>query len=682
MSNVHALVANPSRELGASFGDIESSCIVAGGIPVTSGTTTVGAHATTGYIEHTDGSLIYVSQASTSIGALSGGDGTYWLALHTDLYSTVGSWTRQTGTHYLWIKSATRPAAPTNGVIYGRVVVTASAVAFVADTARRRLITGTLAFTASLTIDEGGGWMIRGGSITVSTGVNVTCNASVEAGLWQWISLTGTGKITFTNTAVSPEWWGAVRDGTTSDLTPILAAFAASKEVVFSEGTYWLGTYTTSAAVIDLTGLGDGIRVRTRGKVTLTTTTNTNGAIPRIFFLNVNNNFYCEPICFADNNVDIPNQRGAVGFYLSNLTNQSNWGNLTFESITCTNMIGAMFCVANPVSTSLRIRGIHIGHLNSYNCYYGFNCQNDGDSVVIDNLTAYQNVRPYYVYGVQGHTVSRLFNRHPRPSTGQCYIARQVGGLDTKGIKVDYTCTDSDAAHIGYTHVAIDHIDLLGGTIADIDINVSISNTAGAYSPVYLRNYTGSGGSETTAASSNYTRDIRLSGSCDTNAINVPCVATYAAKRQMNFVTGLNFLPAQSVYDNFQLNQLARAYAPTWGADSVAPAIGNGTLTADIDITNGVATASIQVVMGSTTTYGTGNWYFQTGYGSKAVSVGSAIFRDSGTNFRVGTCRINAGATAIYMYFDTATNLVDATRPFTWASGDELYLTITFPVSG
>ncbi len=241
MSNVHALVINPSRELGASFGDIESSCIISGGIPVASGTTTVGTHATIGYIEHTDGSMIYVSQVSSTIGPLSDGDGTYWLALHTDLYSTVGSWTRQSGTHYLWIKSATRPATPTNGVIYGRVVVAAGAASTVADTTRRRLVTGTLTCAASITIDADATWEIRGGTVAVNNGVTVTCNASIIAGDTQWITLTGTGAIRLTRAEAVPQWWGAKADAATDDFTPVQACFASeAPRIRIPPGTYMI----------------------------------------------------------------------------------------------------------------------------------------------------------------------------------------------------------------------------------------------------------------------------------------------------------------------------------------------------------------------------------------------------------------------------------------------------------
>ena len=52
--------------------------------------------------------------------------------------------------------------------------------------------------------------------------------------------------------------------------------------------------------------------------------------------------------------------------------------------------------------------------------------QNEGDGVKIDNLVAYQNYRPYFVYGVTSHQV-KIFNRNNRSSSGAVNICRQVG---------------------------------------------------------------------------------------------------------------------------------------------------------------------------------------------------------------------------------------------------------------
>lgn len=492
-------------------------------------------------------------------------------------------------------------------------------------------------------------------------------------------------------TRTRPEWvnvkaYGALGDGTTNDATAIQAAFNASKRVFFPAGTYFLGSHSGNDNIIDLSALGDDIRIHTAGKVEFLCTTTFATAVPRIFYLKGNNNFYCEPVHFRDTGFTLT-PTGAVGFYLSNLNTAVNWGNCTFESITSVDMTASMFCVANPVSATTRIRGVHIGTLNSYNCYYGFNCQNDGDGVTIDSLTAYQNKRPYYVYGVAGHTVSRLFNRYPRPSTGQVLIARQVGGLNTRGITVNYTCRDSAADYdTNYYHVSFQHVDLLGGEIADCTVNINIDDTAAVnYYPVSFINYTGSGGSETTGASSNYVQDIRLSGSCNAYGQDPHVVATYAARRQMRFTSGRNFLVSQELVAAFQLTQSSRANTDLqWTAVTVNPDIGNGTLRYDIDIVNGMVTLNIHLTMGSTTTYGTGGWIFDgwnPNFNCKATSLGSWYALDSGTGYYTGVAKISANSDNIFCFYSGGGDTVKSSIPHTWAVNDTLDITITFPIS-
>jgi hypothetical protein len=198
---------------------------------------------------------------------------------------------------------------------------------------------------------------------------------------------------------------------------------------------------------------------------------------------------------------------------------------------------------------------------------------------------------------------------------------------------------------------------------------------------VRFRNYDGGGGSSVATASANYTRDIRLSGSCDANATAITSIATYADQRLMHFTPGYNFVPDQGIYDAFQMSQSARGQAPVWSADSVAPEIQNGTISYSVDIIAGVAFVSISVLMGATTTFGTGSWYFQIPtLVSKHLAVGSCRYFDSGTTVYVGCCVIQPTSSSIYCYYNNA-NGVRSSVPHTWAVSDKLELSIAFPLA-
>lgn len=498
-------------------------------------------------------------------------------------------------------------------------------------------------------------------------------------------------------TPTRPEWvnvksYGAVGDGVTSDRTAIQNAFNAacaaggSKTVFFPPGSYFCGTNGGSTNIIDLSALGDGIGIRTSGFVELVNTCTTGHNMPRFFYLANNSFFFCDPIAFRDTNYDASealatagDNQGAVGFYVQNAT-PANWGKLFFTRIVATTMTSAFICAQKTgaaATSASRIKDIFIGQLIANDTYYGTNWQNDGDNVVIGHLHANQCRRPYYCYGVSNHVVT-ILDTNPRGSTGKCYIARQVAGLNTTGLDIRYRSRNCNLA--GTTLVAIDHIDHAGGDIAGITVDVDVKDSAAAYTPVRFRNYLA--GVDSAAPSANYTRDIRLSGSCDANATAVTSIATYAAQRLLHFVPGYNFLPDQGIYNAFQMAQSARGGAPVWGGDTTAPELQNGTISYSLDLLDGVAFVAISVLMGAATTYGSGSWYFQIpGLVATHLAVGACFYFDAGTTINVGVCKIEAASSSIYCYANAAATGVRATVPFTWAVSDKLQLSIAFPVA-
>lgn len=138
MANTHG-VPDVAKELGSWFGEPFRGWIVSGGSPAVPGASdTFAAFATAGYVP-VSGRLVYVSQGSHGIGPLDDGPGSYWLALHHDRSSTVGGWTRQAASHYLWQVSPTQPAEPSGGLIFAKVTVAGGVI-----TAVRTLHPGTL----------------------------------------------------------------------------------------------------------------------------------------------------------------------------------------------------------------------------------------------------------------------------------------------------------------------------------------------------------------------------------------------------------------------------------------------------------------------------------------------------------------------------------------------------------
>lgn len=574
-----------------------------------------------------------------------------------------------------------------------------AAISAIGSTAKTGLLItpGTWTLASNVTVTSNITLILTEGAIlSPNNAVTLTINGPIQAPIEKIFGTTGTITLTSKVVQAYPQWFGAVADGATSDRTAIQRTFNASKTVLFPAGTYFLGSYILSDKIIDLSALGDGIRILTAGLVTLKVSTDPTvvGALPKVFFLDNNSHFYCDPLTFTDTGFSLTNEAGLVAFFILNNT-PVDFGDLHFKSITVNGGGAGMIVASNATDLTKRIRGIKIDELNVSNCFYGYNAQNEGDAVVIDIINAYQVRRGFYVYGVNGITVNRYLNRNPFFSTGHCYIARQVAGFNTRGIKVNYIARQISDINAD-SHVSIDHIDLLGGEISGIDITIDIEGSTPAYFPVQIRNYTGAGGTPTAAASLNFTRDIRLAGSCDALANPVTVTATFSAKRTMHFVNGINFIPHSSVFNAFQLNQLGRASAASifWGGSVVAPTIGNGSLTWDVDVTNGLMLLNIHMVAGSTTTFGSVYWNFTSftlGGGNPLNKAGFALgnwyaFDSSAGQYFQGICRSDTGSTVIYCFVNAGITLnaaiVGNTVPFTWAQDDFLHMTIMIPISG
>jgi hypothetical protein len=491
------------------------------------------------------------------------------------------------------------------------------------------------------------------------------------------MSLTKVSYSMITGAPANVKDFGAVGDGTTNDRTAIQAAInSGAKQIYFPEGDYYLGATSTAINFLDFSNAGTDVSIVTDGFVRFVVET-TAQVQSNIIYLKNNSHFTCGPIRFKDNGYNpLVDWQGAWGICLDNATG-GNWGNVVIDAVYGESMVGVVKIICQTIESANRIRGVKIGQIFADNCYYGFNAQNSGDAVVIDNLISYRNYRSFFVYGVTDHQVN-IYSRDLRLTSGDVNISRGVGGLNTSNISVNYTNKDNTTLNV--CNVNINHIDLLGGTISGIDVVLDVQSTV-AYAPLKFVNYTGAGGSETTAPSSNYVQDIRITGSCDANATLVDVVASYAARRRLTYIQGFNFLLNTTVYDAFQLNQQNTAGTPTWVGSTTNPAIGNGTLTYAIYQTNGMAFLTMKMTAGSTTTFGTGNWTFSNFGVNATYTVLGTWLAKVGANYYSGASRILAGTAEVKGYGYNNANEFNPTFPGAWAAGDELTITIAYPIS-
>ena len=128
-------------------------------------------------------------------------------------------------------------------------------------------------------------------------------------------------------------------------------------------------------------------------------------------------------------------------------------------------------------------------------------------------------------------------------------------------------------------------------------------------------------------------------------------------------------------------------YTPTWTASTTNPVLGNGTIVGRYSLVNKTVTAQILLTMGSTTTFGSGAYFFSlpvtaaatlAGYPAIGAGWGNDVSASAATTF---TAQVhNSGTTVFGLRFSNASNngAVQHNSPYTWASSDFITATIQY----
>jgi len=124
-------------------------------------------------------------------------------------------------------------------------------------------------------------------------------------------------------------------------------------------------------------------------------------------------------------------------------------------------------------------------------------------------------------------------------------------------------------------------------------------------------------------------------------------------------------------------------YTPTWTADGTAPAIGNGTLTGRYKTVGKSVLFSIRVLMGTTTTYGSGNWRFGLPVNSQSdVNVVVPVtYLHNGVAWYYGIANteyLGQTSNITPLYGSTTATPITSANPFTWSSGCTIAINGTY----
>jgi hypothetical protein len=118
------------------------------------------------------------------------------------------------------------------------------------------------------------------------------------------------------------------------------------------------------------------------------------------------------------------------------------------------------------------------------------------------------------------------------------------------------------------------------------------------------------------------------------------------------------------------------SYTPTWASTGTDPTLGNGTIAGSYQQRDKFLVFRVRLVMGSTTTYGTGTWSLTAPTSFTAVSRVDGFGRctDAGVGNWSFAVR-GVTSTTVSMLEHSARANVTNTAPFTWASTDDLSFT-------
>lgn len=343
----------------------------------------------------------------------------------------------------------------------------------------------------------------------------------------------GTGAVVTTARAklrqlVTPQDFGAVGDGSTNDLAAFQLLIAAYKHFRIPAGTYNLGTLSSSSSVLAISGAGGKITIETEGFVKFTFARS--GVVtPKIFDLTDCDGLHIGDLHFTDTGYSAgsPNS-GATGVTLT-----------ADASHTVKNVdIGALYMngglaplIVIGTASTLRITGVHVGLISAINTTYGYNAQNNGDGVTIDQLyTNACNGRSFFVYGCKSVRANIYSVDNASAGTGDVLISAYSNGLDTVDVKINYTCKGTSLAFVPLG-MQFNSDELTARKIVDCNINADIDMGAIALTDVvYFSAYNLAGTVQNTSTTINTFERITLNGRIlatnTTNKINIGCQPT------------------------------------------------------------------------------------------------------------------------------------------------------------
>jgi hypothetical protein len=363
---------------------------------------------------------------------------------------------------------------------------------------------------------------------------------------------------------VSVKDFGAVGDGETNDKAAIVLAIAASKNLFFPAGTYYLGTTSGGEHLLPINGAGGRVSIKTDGVVKFLTETTASGSAGSIFRITNANGVVIDHIEGEDTGHDFTTTTGVCllniastdGYPVTNI----NIGSLKGYHVNAALRTSGLFAD--------RVSNINIGAVYCNECYYGVNLQYQGDNVHIGALYFNAGQRSLFGYGARD-VRAKVYSTNARAGSADLLINAEYNQLvETEDWEIEYTCrtpVNSSALVQMKAHGETSKI------INNIRIHFDVVSTTAA-NVFEVRAYD-SGTTENTSTTNNVFSNIHFTGyisSTSSTWFNIYCQPSTKGFLDINeslILTSAGASNTGKISANF------RTYFKLWGGGAFTPAL-------------------------------------------------------------------------------------------------------------
>ena len=127
------------------------------------------------------------------------------------------------------------------------------------------------------------------------------------------------------------------------------------------------------------------------------------------------------------------------------------------------------------------------------------------------------------------------------------------------------------------------------------------------------------------------------------------------------------------------LDQTNVSYTPTWTSSGTQPVLGNGSITGSYDRNGKDIHAYGQLVIGSSTTFGTSVYQFGLPFPNLGgTHMGSSLILDSGTGYYTALCLTDTAQSYVEITTNSANAQIQQGVPITFAAGDIIRWDVTY----